>query len=1617
MEALKISHITRQDIEELIASRREEYLRTPLRIVEDYNNENKNIEEYNGRQLLEMIQNANDESDTLKAKKVYIKLEEDNLLIANNGNAFSLGGVESLVYSDLSPKTMEKNKVGKKGLGFRSILNWSKEIYIASYNLHLKFSKKHAEDFLANILEEKPQIRQTLERKTKKKIPISVLRCPYLETDISKKKAPEYDTVIELLLKDDDSIFRSINKQIEKDITPETLIFLNKLEEIEIQTPNSHFQLTKTTNIATGIVSITRTDYLKPDNNQEWEWKILEDKGVLEGIEETKHYELKIAYNPEEELSFNKLFSFFRTEVDFPYPVIAHGSFELKSDRNNLSQDRNNFNTQLIEKLAKLLVECAIELTKSDKSNYDALKLLIPSGNQNSSLFEDPWLFDDLIKEYINETPIFPTINDTYITLENDFKFYEEPIDFLIPETHYTNFATLLKSTTDKDIIDYFNDEYEGFKYKDEEFTEKLNLIIDNSHFTIEEKVKWIDKLSLNVKKFYEGDKPVLPNLLVNHKERIIRTGKDEIILPPKGSVYHLPDELELQFVDRAFTEKLKEQISGDIRDLSIRLRVFGVDEYSMTVVARKVISASHQRLEKTEDKFTIVSAMHSVLFHIYEGMKEEEKKTFFQNLPSPLLFTQNDKLEPANKLYFSQAYDIGFLCSHLLKSITKDIFIGSSKANGLDSLVENTQQIKLEKYLKWIGVADMPRRNFYVNDDIPNKAEYVSHIFDGLTYPYSLPDDPKTFDTRQEINQTYSHEIEVLWFDFLEEILANASIEHIITWFIRDREINNCIVLDNEHDKAEFYFLFGSVRNYRYLEDNDVRSYLLYRLHNSDFIPIEAGRKAKPTECVSNSGNLAPLVHTPQINYDSDIFNRYNIKEDQISLLLNRLGVKDSFRDLSLSVMYNLLNEHQKYFDKNGRSATTLYSAIIDATTNYSKDFDWDIEERKKYLKTGFVLCSSDGENKYISVNDATYVLNPNHSQDLLAKLNVAKIRQRVGNNRIKELFGVEPMDYIEFKVKKAESNPEMNAAFQSELSQLKPLLFIYRYQKNLTETQKKKELSSLKQLKIQICYTTDVEFTLNGNTQPLELKSNEYVFEKKSQTYFIQIDNNQASYNSLKQDYRFTETLSDIICGSITVTENRKDFMLIISQHKSKWKEIMTREFPDFANIESEVMKNFDGVLTSKQLFWKSILKALGTLSDGNNLNDEKLIYQNLKSMINWDDYFDIYRGLNYLEPSNQDNFELIKELFASLKIDIKDFNMYSKDKLDFEVYYFKTLKQLHHDYLKVYKSILFSKGYSESFISEIESFENYDLKQISIPNSLFINLQKLYTEILTRTYGDLNLYEKQTKTIFDVEDVFRKNLKKLKKKLQSENILDKKLLLSLQYEQVFCNNLYFWKISDLMKSYKTNYLNSDAKRRTVKLTTKGEEIDITDDDKLLKQIEANIKNIGLKIELYKPKKGELSKTKRKSKSPKQSKNGLNSSGISKSDIGFIGEKYAYELLRKQFDEVIWKSEYAIRAGFSGGKDGYGYDFECRKGDDLRYIEVKATTTSANNFYVSKNEVQIGHTHVNNYDILLISNLLTENIKVKYLKNIFNYEKEDSFFDNPSFLVETDGYKIKFK
>ncbi|PID28736.1 MAG: hypothetical protein CR982_04075 [Candidatus Cloacimonadota bacterium] len=87
-----------------VAQIEKNYLDEPERIVQDYKEEQRIQKEYNGRQLLELIQNADDEAKSATKKAIHIKLYENTLTVANNGNPFSIDGIKSLIYAGISLK-------------------------------------------------------------------------------------------------------------------------------------------------------------------------------------------------------------------------------------------------------------------------------------------------------------------------------------------------------------------------------------------------------------------------------------------------------------------------------------------------------------------------------------------------------------------------------------------------------------------------------------------------------------------------------------------------------------------------------------------------------------------------------------------------------------------------------------------------------------------------------------------------------------------------------------------------------------------------------------------------------------------------------------------------------------------------------------------------------------------------------------------------------------------------------------------------------------------------------------------------------------------------------------------------------------------------------------------------------------------------------------------------------------------------------------------------------------------------------------------------------------------------------------------------------------------------
>ena len=146
-------------LNDLVTKRISTYSNDPSIFRSAYASEKATTGEYDGRQLLELLQNCDD----AKAHKVEINWDTKTktLVVSNKGTPFSIKGIESIMLAHTSPKT-GKSFIGNKGLGFRSILNWADKVSILSGGCEISFSEEIAKDIFENTLDITDDVRKEI---------------------------------------------------------------------------------------------------------------------------------------------------------------------------------------------------------------------------------------------------------------------------------------------------------------------------------------------------------------------------------------------------------------------------------------------------------------------------------------------------------------------------------------------------------------------------------------------------------------------------------------------------------------------------------------------------------------------------------------------------------------------------------------------------------------------------------------------------------------------------------------------------------------------------------------------------------------------------------------------------------------------------------------------------------------------------------------------------------------------------------------------------------------------------------------------------------------------------------------------------------------------------------------------------------------------------------------------------------------------------------------------------------------------------------------------------------------------------------------------------------------
>lgn len=489
------------------------------RKISDWKQEKEILKEYNGRQLLELLQNIDDQ----KSKKALIKLDTINkvIIIANSGEPFSKRGLKSLMMAHLSSK--DKTFIGNKGLGFRSLLNWAGEIYVKSTGLSLEFSEdnrnKIQSDKKRAILSAPEWIDQNNTREWINNINFSNDYITYISIHYTDKSE---SAILDQI--------RSISKEL--------LFFINNIEEIQIDI-DGEVQFLKKEQWEVKIKEVSLPKELKEDDESEVE-EICQFKAIIP---------------PKGEKFSPFLFSYFPTNIKIDFPALIHATFDLDSSRNTIvDSEKNRF---IIKELALFLIEIA-ESFRADVSNWDIYDFLNIS-HRNDIL--EKFDFYKKIDDWKEKAKIYPCIDNTYRD-KKSWRFYNNSFsDFM--QKYSDVLGNIIKSHDYEEIKEYSR-YHENLK----SFLQKISLKISD----INERIIFIKHIyTLYLKSPIAFKTEEKLDIFVNQdnilKENLLKYSEifDDLEIPDFIELDYVHPKLARNLTDKYFEGKENFDIERDL--------------------------------------------------------------------------------------------------------------------------------------------------------------------------------------------------------------------------------------------------------------------------------------------------------------------------------------------------------------------------------------------------------------------------------------------------------------------------------------------------------------------------------------------------------------------------------------------------------------------------------------------------------------------------------------------------------------------------------------------------------------------------------------------------------------------------------------------------------------------------------------------------------------------------------------------------------------------------------------------------------------------------------------------------------------------------------------------
>ena len=320
---------------------------------------------YAQRQLFELVQNS---ADALSGKqgggRIEIRLTENYLYCADEGEPIDVDGVRALMFSHMSPKR-ETSVIGRFGLGFKSVLGVTDTPEFFSRSGSFRFDRCRARARIQQVVPDA------------KRYP--VLRLPdFMEPfesrnkdDILREFMDWATNIVRLPLKP--NTHNALSQQI-SDFPPEFLLFVEHVSEMTLRDDLSSLERT---------LELQRVDgeFLLYDGDTDSEWKLFKRIHTLSSDAQADRRSL----NDDDEVLIwwavpldrltdpGQFWAFFPTKTASLVAGILNAPWKTNEDRQNLLS--GPYNTELIESAAKMIADELPNLvTQTDPARHlDAL--------------------------------------------------------------------------------------------------------------------------------------------------------------------------------------------------------------------------------------------------------------------------------------------------------------------------------------------------------------------------------------------------------------------------------------------------------------------------------------------------------------------------------------------------------------------------------------------------------------------------------------------------------------------------------------------------------------------------------------------------------------------------------------------------------------------------------------------------------------------------------------------------------------------------------------------------------------------------------------------------------------------------------------------------------------------------------------------------------------------------------------------------------------------------------------------------------------------------------------------------------------------------------------------